>query len=208
MSSLRDIQILPWIFKYDTRIFFETGTGLGSGLMRMLQIEYGMRALISCEIDSDLAKHSARTFSFDTRIIIFNATGPDTLNYVLPRIEKDKPIMYWLDSHFTNADYNLGHKPLVSHSEGDINVRLPIWEEVNLIKELRINKGAKDFILIDDAMLYDPIDRYEDKVERLGLGAVPDEQRNLLPKIIDLFKGSHKSQVITLSQGFLALHPL
>lgn len=208
MSSLRDIQILPWIHKYNLEIFFETGTGLGSGLMRMLQIEYGMRALISCEIDPDLARHSARTFSFDERIMIFNATGPDTLNYALPKIEINKPIMYWLDSHFANADYNLGHKPLVSHSQGDVNTRLPIWEEVNLIKKLRIDKGAKDFILIDDAMLYDPIDRYEDKVERLGPGAVPDEQRNLLPKIIELFKGYSKPQVITLAQGFLALHPL
>ncbi len=208
MSSLRDIQTLPWIHKYNTKIFCETGTGLGSGLMRMLQVEYGFNGLFSCEIDQDLAKHSQKTFSFDTRIMIFHSTGVDMLKNILPRIKLEIPIMYWLDSHFQNSDYNLGDKPLVPHSDGDVDIRLPIWKEVSLIKELRIDKGAKDFILIDDAMLYDPIDRYEDKVERLGRGAVPAEQRNLLPKIIDLFKNTHKSQIITLSQGFLALHPL
>lgn len=208
MSALRDIQVVDWLFKYNTKIFFETGTGLGSGIMRMMQIEYGMRSLISCEIDKELATHSQKTFSFDNRVQIFHSTGVDALSHILPQVRLELPIMYWLDSHFQNSDYNLGDKPLVPHSQGDVDIRLPIWNEVNLIKKIRIDKGAKDLILIDDAMLYDPIDRYEDKVERLGVGAVPQEQRNLLPKIIDLFKNTHRPQVITLAQGFLVLHPL
>lgn len=207
MSALRDIQIIHWIFKYNTRIFFETGTGLGSGLMRMIQPEYGQELLISCDIDEDLAKHSAKTFSFDTRVHVFNAEGPTVLRNILPKIPLDKPIFYWLDSHFANSDYNLGDKPLVPHSEGDPEIRLPALNEIKIIKELRIDRGAKDFILLDDVMLYDELDRYEDKVERLGKDAVPPEYRQIMKKSINLLKDTHTPQVITIAQGFLALHP-
>lgn len=207
MSALRDIQIIPWIFKYNTRIFFETGTGLGSGLMRMIQPEYGQELLISCDIDKELAEHSQRTFSFDTRVLIINDEGPNVLRNILPKIPLNKPIFFWLDSHFANSDYNLGHKPLVPHSEGDADIRLPALHEFKIIKELRIDKGAKDFMLLDDAMLYDEKDRYEDCVARLGENAVPSEYRKILDKTVELFKETHTAQVITIAQGFLALHP-
>jgi hypothetical protein len=207
MSALRDIQIIPWIFKYNTRVFIETGTGLGSGLMRMIQPEYGQELLISCDIDEDLSKHSAKTFSFDTRVRVFNTEGPTLLKNILPQIPLNKPIFFWLDSHFANSDYNLGDKPLTKHSDGDPEIRLPALNELKLIKELRTNLGAKDFILLDDAMLYDDLDRYEDNVSRLGPDACPPEYRKILNKSIDLFKDTHTPQVITIAQGFLALHP-
>jgi hypothetical protein len=207
MSALRDIQTIDWIFKYNTRIFFETGTGLGSGLMRMIQPEYGQKLLISCDIDKELAEHSKRTFSFDGRVNIFHAEGPDLLKSILPRLSLNDPIFFWLDSHFANSDYNLGHKPLTKHSDGDPETRLPALNELRIIKELRTDKGAKDFILLDDAMLYDEQDRYEDSVARLGPNAVPPEYRTILNKAIELFKNTHTSQVITIAQGFLALHP-
>ncbi len=207
MSALRDMQIIPYIFKYKTRIFFETGTGLGSGLMRMIQPEYGQELLISCDIDTDLARHSAKTFSFDTRVKIFNDTGVNVLKGILPHLPISAPIFYWIDSHFANSDYNLGDKPLVPHSEGDAEIRLPALNEMKLIKELRIDKGAKDFILLDDAMLYDEQDRYEDNVERLGKDAVPPEYRKIMSKVIDMFKETHNARVITIAQGFLALLP-
>lgn len=207
MSALRDIQIIPWIFKYNTRIFFETGTGLGSGLMRMIQPEYGQELLISCDIDKELAEHSKTTFSFDTRVHIFNEEGPALLERLLPSIPLNNPIFFWLDSHFSNSDYNLGHKPLVSHSEGDPDIRLPAMNELKIIKRLRTDLGAKDFILLDDAMLYDELDRYEDCVARLGEGAVPAEYRKIISKATELFKNSHTPQVLTIAQGFFALHP-
>ena len=67
--------------------------------------------------------------------------------------------------------------------------------------------NAKDFMLLDDAMLYDEKDRYEDCVARLGPNAVPSEYRKILDKTIELFKDTHTPQVITIAQGFLALHP-
>ncbi len=208
MSALRDIQTIPWIHRYGTKIFFETGTGLGTGLMRMTQPEYGFNLLISCDIDADLAGHTKKSFSNDHRVQVFNAEGPTLLEQILPQLPLNVPIFYWLDSHFANSDYNLGDKPLVKHAEsGDPDVRLPALNELKIIKRLRIDKGVKDFILLDDVMLYDEQDRYEDSVERLGPGAVPPEYRKILNKSIELYKDTHTAQVINIAQGFLALHP-
>lgn len=207
MSGLRDIQIIPWIFKYNTKIFFETGTGLGSGLMRMIQPEYGFDLLLSCDIDKELANHSAKTFSFETRVKIFNDEGPNVLKAILPQIPIQVPIFFWLDSHFANADYNLGDKPLVAHSEGEADIRLPALNELKLIKELRIDNGAKDFILLDDAMLYDEETFYQDRVERLGENAVPPEYRKIISKATELYKDTHRPEKINIAQGFFALHP-
>ena len=209
MSALRDINILPWIHRYGTRIFFETGTGLGTGLMRMSQPEYGFNHLVSCDIDKDLAAHTKKSFCNDHRVQVHNKEGPELLREILPQIPVQWPIFYWLDSHFTNSDYNLGDKPLIKHADsGDPDVRLPALCELKIIKELRIDKGARDFILLDDLMLYDEDEIYEDSVERLGPGAVPPEYRKIKGKIVELYKGTHKAQVINIAQGFLALHPL
>lgn len=208
MSALRDIQILHWLWRYQTRIFFETGTGLGTGLMRMIQPEYGFDLFISCDIDKELAAHSKKTFSFDQRVKIFNDEGPTVLREVLPRLPLHIPIFYWLDSHFANADYNLGDKPLVTHKDsGDPDVRLPAMIELKIIKELRIDKGAKDLILLDDVMLYDEAEIYEDSVARLGEGAVPPEYRKIMKRAIEMYKDTHEAQVINIAQGFLALKP-
>lgn len=209
MSALRDIQTIPWIHRYRTKIFFETGTGLGTGLMRMTQPEYGFELLLSCDIDADLAAHTKKSFSNDCRVNVFNEEGPALLRRILPQLPLQIPIFYWLDSHFANSDYNLGDKPLIKHADsGDPDVRLPAMIELKLIKELRIDRGAKDFILLDDLMLYDEDEIYEDSVERLGPGAVPPEYRQIKKRVIEMYKDTHKPQVINLAQGFLALHPL
>lgn len=208
MSALRDIQTIHLIHRHGTKIFFETGTGLGGGLMRMSQPEYGFQALFSCDIDDDLANHTKKSFSNDQRVNVYHAEGPHVLRSILPQLPLNVPIFYWLDSHFANSDYNLGAKPIIKHADsGDPDVRLPALEEIKIIKELRIDKGARDLILLDDVMLYDELDRYEDTVERLGPGAVPPEYRTIMKKAIELLKGTHKHQLHTIAQGILILEP-
>jgi hypothetical protein len=208
MSALIDIQIIPWIFKYNTRVFVELGTGLGSGLMRLIQPEYGQNLLLSCEIDKELAEHSAKTFSFDTRVKVYHSNSIDFLKNILPQIPLHINIFGWIDSHLSNCDYNLGDKPLVPHSEaGDPEIQLPALNELKLWKELRADKGAKDFILLDDAMLYDEEDRYQDKVARLGENAVPPEYRKIIQKATELYKDTHRVEIINIAQGFAAFHP-
>lgn len=210
MSALRDIQTIPLIHRHRTRIFFETGTGLGDGIQRMKQPEYGFDLLISCDIDKELADHAAKTFRQEPgRIRIFNAEGPAVLRAILPEIPLDIPIFYWLDSHFANSDYNLGDKPLVSHEASGLpDIRLPAWNEIKIIKELRVDRGARDLILLDDVMLYDELDRYEDSVARLsGSQPVPPEYRTIMKRSIELLKATHKPVLHTIAQGILVLEP-
>jgi hypothetical protein len=211
MSALRDIPLEPIIHRNGTKIFFETGTGLGSGLMRMIQPEYGFNMLISCDIDKDLASHSKKSFSFDQRVNVFHEEGPAVLRNILPQLPLNVPILYWLDSHFQNADYNLGDNPLVTHTDSGVpDVRLPAWNEIKLIKELRIDRGARDVIMLDDVMLYDDQDRYEDSIARLDKakpGSVPPEYRQILRRTLELLGPTHKHTLHTIAQGLLVLEP-
>jgi hypothetical protein len=210
MSALRDINTINLIQRHRTRIFFETGTGLGDGIQRMKQPEYGFDLLISCDIDKELADHAAKTFRQEpARIRIYNAEGPTVLRDILPQLPLDQPIFYWLDSHFANSDYNLGDKPLVSHEASGLpDVRLPAWNEIKIIKELRIDKGARDLILLDDIMLYDEREDYEDSVARLsGNQPVPPQYRTILKRSIELLKDTHKAVRHVIAQGILVLEP-
>jgi len=56
-------------------------------------------------------------------------------------------------------------------------------------------------------MLYDEENRYEDCVDRLGKDAVPPEYRKIIVKATEIFKDTHTPQVLTIAQGFFALHP-
>lgn len=207
MSALRDLNILPYIHKNNTKIYLETGLGFGTGIIRAMQPEFGFQLLISVEINPDLVELESKFFRFDTRIHLINDNSVDGLKGVLPQLNPAIPIFFFLDAHFQNSDVIPVGGKQVSHSTGEEDIRLPLWNELKLIKELRTNRGCRDVIVCDDIFLYDRQDRYDDKVARLGEGAVPDYQRDYLPKFIELYKDTHNSILITSAQGFLVLEP-
>ncbi len=207
MSALRDLNILPLIHKHNTKIYVETGLGFGTGIIRAMQPEFGFELLISIELNQELVDLESKFFRFDSRIKLFQGLSVDGLRQIVPQIGLQHPILFFLDAHFQNSDVIPPGGNYVSHSNGDEDVRLPLWSELKLIKELRTDKGAKDILIADDVFLYSRDNIFEDKVERLGPGAVPDYQRDYLPKFIELYKDTHHAKVITEAQGFLILSP-
>lgn len=207
MGALRDLNILPLIHKHFTKVYLETGLGFGTGLMRACQPEFGFNTLISIELNKELVDISLNFFRHDSRITFFQGLSVAGLKCLLPQIPLKMPIFAFLDAHFLASDVTAPKQVATKHSDGEDNIRLPLWEELKLWKELRIDKGARDVIVCDDIFLYDMKDRYEDNITRLGPGAVPDAQRNYLPKFIELFKETHVSKIITEAQGTLILQP-
>lgn len=207
MGALKDLNILPIIHKYDTKVFVETGLGLSTGVMRIMQPEFGMRGIISIDIDKDLVDHAIKTFKFDSRILILNMHSVDGLKHILPQVRLEYPILAFLDAHFMASDYHLDDRKLNKHSDGDVSKRLPLWDELKTWKSIRIDRGAKDVIICDDIFLYSRDNHFDDNVERLGSGAVPDDQRDYLPKFIELFKETHIPKIIYEAQGTLMLLP-
>jgi len=207
MGALKDLPIGPWIHQYNTKIYLETGLGLATGIMRAMQCEFGFKYLFSIELDKDLVDHSTKTFKFDNRIQLLNMKSIDGLQMLLPQIPLQMPIFAFLDAHFMASDYHINDRPLNKHSDGEVSIRLPLWEELQLWKRLRTDNGARDLIVCDDVFLYSRDDHFEDNVDRLGKDAVPDEFRDYLPKFIDLFKDTHKAKIIYEAQGTLVLFP-
>ncbi len=208
MGALKDLNIIHYIHKYNTKIYFETGLGMCSGIFRSMQPEFGFQHIFSVELDKSLTDHAKKTFRFDNRIHIIEGKSVDGVRQIIPQIPLEVPILFFSDAHFLSSDYNLGDKPLVPHnSESDLDIRLPMWNELKLWKELRADKGARDVIMCDDIFLYSREDIFEDNVKRLGEGAVPDEQRDYLPKFIDLFKDTHNAKIVKEAQGTLILEP-
>lgn len=201
MGAIRNLDLNKWIKEYKTSIFFETGSGYGTGIFHSLQ--YPFQHILSVEIDEEQSLLLQKFFRFDSRVQIINSLSIDSLKKVLPQIPINMPIFFFLDAHFPYAD--LGKKGF--SDEKDENIRMPLYQELLFIKEQRIDKRAKDFILVDDIMLYDDDREYEASSQKLTMDILPKEHRNYLPKFLELFNNSHNSEILTQEQGYLILSP-
>jgi hypothetical protein len=133
-------------------IFFETGTGLGHSLKHALE-NGNFNELYSTEIHEETAKKAQKLFQNYSKNIpkvnVLNTNSIDGLNQVLPTINKNQKILFYLDAHFpgeVSSNYSY---------EGNIpnNLTMPLKEELELIKKLRPNSG--DIIIVDDLRLYE-----------------------------------------------------
>jgi hypothetical protein len=203
MGAIRNLNLKTWIDKHNPSVFVETGAGYGTGIFTILPY-YNFGAILSVEIDREQTDLLNKFFRFDTRVKVFNMLSRDFLNSIIPQISSDTPIFFFLDSHFPQADFGLKE----FDDEKDENIRMPLWEEVNIIKRLR--PISKDLILIDDISLFDDSNfKYDDdhKLKSIAHKLLPKLHRNYLHKIINLFDDTHNSEVMKNEQGYLILTP-
>ena len=73
---------------------------------------------------------------------------------IFKKTPKDENILFWADSHFPGYDLGLS----AIDAEKDESIRLPLWNELLLIKESR--PQSKDVILMDDLMIFSEIEVY------------------------------------------------
>lgn len=137
-----DIEQIKNKFNIDT--FFETGTLYGDTIDFYKNL---FSNLISVEIDEELANKAKKRFENDKHIDIFHGKSVDAINEYLPKIEGN--ILFWLDAHFPGADA----KKAAYDAEENDSIRVPLETELELIVNLRQNKG--DVIIIDDLWLYE-----------------------------------------------------
>lgn len=201
MGAIKNIDLVNLKNKYNTQIFIETGSGYGTGIYEALRC--GFPLILSVEIDKEQTELLQKVFRFDQKVRIFNALSRDFLSQILPQISTDVPCLIFLDAHFPGADLN---KRSFS-DEKDESIRMPLYEELQIVKKLRVDKGAKDLIIIDDIMLYDDDNQYEASHQKLTMDILPREHRNYLNKFISLYKDSHTPTVLKSEQGWLILEP-
>lgn len=179
-----------YIDKYDIKVFVETGSGKGTGINHALQ--YKFTKLYSIEIMDEMYDFCLNKFK-DDRLKLICSRSIDGLELVLDCfVEKEDPILFWLDAHFPGADFQLGKY----EDEHPDNIKLPLEEELNIIYNSR--EDCKDVFIIDDLQLFEDGD-YELKIEN-------DYLKNLKLDnefIFDLFSDTHNFVRDFRHQGFL-----
>lgn len=124
--------------KFSTQILIETGTYLGQTVDDLKNV---FSKIYSIELDTILYKNAKKIFSENKNVKIFHGDSAS----VLSKIKNGKPVLYWLDAHYSGGITAKGPK------------NTPILKELTLISK-NLTKGS--VILIDDAREFTGVNDY------------------------------------------------
>jgi hypothetical protein len=187
--------------RYNLNVFVETGTGDGTSFLHVLNVTKNNKfdKNYTIEIYKPLYEQCLDKFSsytdYDLRLI--NNNSYDGLVQVFSEITENDNILFWLDAHFPEADFG---GPKSYSSVSDKKLRIPLEEEIKLIKEYR--KNSKDVLIIDDLRIYQD-DNYE-------AGNWKDRELyggDGIEFIYDAFADTHIITKMLNHQGYLVLIP-
>lgn len=197
MGTLNKFNLNEYITKFDTQVFVETGLGTGNSFNYARQFSFNK--LYSCDIDN-LAITKYNADSNDSRLTIFGQSSEISLPIFLQEIENSSSnILFWLDAHFPNETNGAAYD-----QEQDLNIRLPLEKELNLIFQERIRKNfTKDVIIIDDLRIYKDQKYSGGSMKEIGLDHIAKYGLDFL----DNYKPTHNFIEILDDQGYLILEP-
>jgi hypothetical protein len=146
MGSLAQFNVAGIRVLHHGRSFVETSTAQGEGVEQARLA--GFDPIHSIEVVPEIAQAARGRFKSHPQIQIWEGAS----TYCLPLILKElppEPALFWLDAHFPGAHHGADY-----NAEADVSVRLPLDEEVRMIRTAR--PDARDVLLIDDARIYKP----------------------------------------------------
>jgi hypothetical protein len=200
MGTLAAYDIRQLKTKYNTDIFFETGTAEGNGVLTATQ--FGFKTIYTVEIMAEQVKILKERFkglfySLDSTVHLIEGDSLTALQKHLPLIQSN--IMFWLDAHYPGADLIQNDISTKIHTYvgaglNDSTIRLPLASELALIKQLRPNH--KDVILLDDLNIY------SNNISPEAYWLMP-QQRFTENFYKDILKDTHTFQQINEMQGVL-----
>jgi hypothetical protein len=118
--------------EYKNRIFVETGTHMGDGIIKALNC--GFEQIFSIELSENLFNKASEKFSNNPNVMLFLGDSAEILPNILKKI--NEPVTFWLDAHYSEDGISvLG------------NINSPLMLELEAIKNHHIKTHT---ILIDD----------------------------------------------------------
>ena len=200
MGELNIFDLNTLIDKFNCKIYLETGTGIGVCLSHALK--YNLEKYYSIDLDDKLIQKAKAKFE-NENVQFYNDYSHKALEKIVPKLPKDKSILFFLDAHFPKADFSeITYEESISTYKEDA---FPLLKEIKTIKKHR--DISKDCFIIDDWKLYDPDQAYEfggweykDLQDSLGLKTCSSE-------ILENFKDTHNFQIALRHQGFLFATP-
>lgn len=199
MGSLRYFNLQDIKNRFGLKDFFETGAGKGTGIEYAATVDF--ERIYSVEIIAAQAALLAQHFAADKRIKLIPSRSDDALKEWLPKLPHNT--LFFLDAHFPGAD--LGIRGF--EDEKDEDVRLPLFKELELIRDLRAAKGFKDAILIDDIMIFDDDNVYPDSHLKQEHAIRPKKLINGYKQIFEVLKDTHEYKVLPDYSGYVIIYP-
>jgi len=194
MGELFFFRIGVYLKEFAADTFFETGTGYGFGV-QFARI-FPFKQIFSVDIVASEIQRLLPAFSSDPRVHLIAGRSTDAMRQVLPQVPGN--MIFWLDAHFPGAHHGLQ----AYGAETDIDTRLPLEQELALIKELR--PGKRDVILIDDLRIYET-DKFEwgnmNQIGQTGLGKTDSRF------LYTTFQETHDAYRFLNHSGYFALIP-
>ena len=117
----------PVLSKYKNRVFIETGTFAGGGIL--LALENGFQEVHSIEFDLGLYEKAVGNFKDKPGVVLHHGSSAEMLPWFIH--DYDEPMTFWLDAH--SETYS------------------PLWDELRAIAEHQIKAHT---ILVDDRRLW------------------------------------------------------
>lgn len=204
MGQITAFDLNDFIKKYNTTIYFETGTGIGESLG--YATNYNFNKFYTVDIDKDLSDTILKKYINNNKITIICDYSTNALNNFLPKIPKDESILFFLDAHFPGADF---HK--ISYEESIRKYKkdaFPLEEELRMI--LNHRDVSNDVIVIDDFVLYENGDYESIKNGAIWQYSWLQTELNLKTEsnfIYELFNKTHDFTKDNRHQGYLIMTP-
>ncbi|MGB7539539.1 MAG: hypothetical protein WBM17_13450 [Anaerolineales bacterium] len=131
--------------KYHLPIFVETGTYRGD---MVEAVKRDFEQVYSIELGAELHRQAQARFASDRHVTILQGDSGEVLRGLLARI--DRPALFWLDSHFSDADTARSALITPIRSELDHILAHPLAQRhVILIDDARLFNGEDDYPTID-----------------------------------------------------------
>jgi hypothetical protein len=142
MGHLANLPFKDLAEKHGAKVFIETGTGMGVGLLNVIQ-SGAFSEYHSIEIVPELAALARRRFASHPEVTIHEGHTLDILPDLLAR-HPDECCFVWLDAHYPGADFGLAGYD----DEKDPDKKLPLQ------KELALFEARNDIVIADDLSIY------------------------------------------------------
>lgn len=204
MGQITAFDLNNFIEKNGIKIYFETGTG------ECVSLEYALRysfdKLYSVDIDKDLILSAKNKFSNNDRVELICDLSKNALLSVVPNLDKDKPVLFFLDAHFPGADFHkVSYEQSIREHKKDA---FPLEDELRIISSNR--DISKDVFVIDDFILYEEGEYESFKAGNLWQYKWLQDELNIQTDssfIYELFKDSHDCIKDVRHQGYLIITP-
>ena len=122
--------IIKYANKYKSKVLIETGTYQGDTVARCLN---HFDKIYSIELGQELYDYCAKRFENVDKVKIYQGNSAD----IIPQIVSDKPVLFWLDAHYSGGE------------TADAN-GAPVVQELDFI----FNNCKDSCILLDDARCF------------------------------------------------------